>query len=213
MGSHNKEPIGFSYSYRDLLVALVIVYMAIAVMVLIGAKQLSKIDVYPQGLVIISDHWSDASDSDVDLWVKSPDDPVPTGYSHMSGVDCNLLRDDLGRYIDPFSTNTEMTVCKRPVSGEWITGIMLYDNYDHQVPVWVDVTVQEIKHGKSMIILNKRFYLDHKGQYLTTWRWTFDDKGNILPGSVNNIPMNLYNAEHSDSISNPNYTPNSGDYR
>lgn len=54
----------------------------------------------PPGELIIEIRWPDERDIDIDLWSMAPKEISAIGYSNMTGVTMNLLRDDLGHYLD-----------------------------------------------------------------------------------------------------------------
>lgn len=184
----NNEPLGYAYSIRDLLIALLVVFMALSVFALVShPKQKPGVQA---GSLIFQMHWQDSSDSDIDLWMKPPDDR-PIGYSHMSGHYCNLLRDDLGRDHDPASTNTEVNICRKALPGEYIVNTMAYNAYDGNYPISVTVTVTELSTTVSRMLIEKTVQLQYQGQELTVFRFTLDKQGNIVPGSINDLQIPL----------------------
>ncbi|HTU55747.1 MAG TPA: hypothetical protein VMF62_17420 [Acetobacteraceae bacterium] len=187
---HSGASAGFEWAYRDLLIALLVAFMAMAALALIAATKATQAGV-TQGSLVIQMRWDRASDSDMDLWVEAPGD-APVGFSHMADTDCNLLRDDLGRALDPESRNEEMVVCRGMPAGEWIVDAMLYRSYDDAFPVDVTVTVMRIDGGGVRTVLSRRVDLTREGQQVTVWRFTLDGRGRLVPGSVNELPMPLY---------------------
>ncbi|MGH7068175.1 MAG: hypothetical protein ACREFO_05930 [Acetobacteraceae bacterium] len=179
---------GYTLAVVDLLTALVVVFAAMAVLAIIAATKQTTAGVRPGGMVIEM-RWQMNADADVDLWVKAPGDEA-VGYSHMSDAHCNLLRDDLGRRLDPESRNDEMVVCRGVDPGEWVVDAMLYRSYDSQVPVKVRVTVRD---GPLLTtILDRTVELESRGQQITVWRFGIDAHGDLVPDSVNHLPMPLY---------------------
>lgn len=180
---------GYTLAVVDLLTSLVVVFAAMAVLAIISARQAAKAGVRPGGLVIQM-RWEKSSNSDVDLWVKAPEDH-PVGYSHPSDDHCNLLRDDLGRALDPQSRNEEMVVCRGVAAGEWIVDTMLYHSYDRVLPIRVHVTVLQLGSAETQI-LDRTVRLAHEGQQITVFRFRLDRRGKYVPGSENELPMPLY---------------------
>ncbi len=185
-----KPSEGFEWAYRDLLIALLVVFMAMAALALVAATKAVRAGV-TQGSLVIEMRWDRASDSDMDLWVKAPGD-APVGFSHMADQHCNLLRDDLGRAIDRQSRNEEMVVCRGAPAGEWIADAMLYRDYDGVLPVGVDVTVLRISGAGVDTLLTRHVEMTEEGEQDTIWRFGLDGKGALVPGSVNDLPMPLY---------------------
>lgn len=184
----DSEPLGFRYAYRDFLFALVIVFLALFAIVKPHAKSTKTPN---QGALIISMHWSMKSNSDVDLWVKSPGD-YPVGYSHLTGKYCDLVRDDLGRELDPASHNEEMTICRQTPAGEYIVNAMMYRSYDLVFPVRVTVTVRSMQGGKYRRIVRRSIELNRDGEEKTLFRFRLTAKGALVPGSINHLQAKLY---------------------
>ncbi|MGH8256508.1 MAG: hypothetical protein ACRET0_09860 [Steroidobacteraceae bacterium] len=179
---------GYTLAVVDLLTALVVVFAAMAVLAILAATKETAAGVKPGG-IIVQMRWQKSADADVDLWVKAPGDEA-VGYSHMSDAHCNLLRDDLGRTLDPESRNQEMVVCRGIDPGEWVVDAMLYRSYDDQVPIKVTVTVRE---GPLLTeILDRTIELQSQGQQVTLWRFRIDARDHLAPDSVNHLPMRLY---------------------
>ncbi len=173
-----------------MLIALVVTFMAMAALALVAATKAEQAGV-TQGSLVIEMRWDRASDSDTDLWVEAPGD-APVGFSHMADTHCNLLRDDLGRALDPESRNEEMVVCRGTPGGEWIVDAMLYRSYDDVFPVAVTVTVMRIDGGGVRTLLSRRVDVTREGEQVTVWRFALDVHGRLVRGSVNDLPMPLY---------------------
>lgn len=186
-----KKADGFEWAFRDLLSALLIVFMAMAVFSLITASQ--KESSINQGTIIITAKWQPGSFADVDLWVKAPGDS-PVGYLHPGDKHCNLLRDDLGAAIDPESRAEEMVVCRGSPAGKWITDIMLYDSHGAPLPVKVHVKVSQIKYSIVNVLIDRIVYLKRESQQITVARFAFSHKGSFLPLSVNTLPIKLFSV-------------------
>lgn len=189
-GPGSGPSAGFEWAYRDLLIALLVVFMAMAALAVVTATKAEQVGV-TQGSLVIEMRWDRASDSDMDLWVEAPGD-APVGFSHMADTHCNLLRDDLGRALDTESRNEEMVVCRGTPAGEWIVDAMLYRSYDDVFPVHVTVTVMRIDGGGLRTLLSRRVDLAREGEQVTVWRFSLGGKGAVVPGSVNDLPMPLY---------------------
>lgn len=190
--NRNSEPLGFTYSYRDFLWALVVVFIAIVVV----AQREKPIKPTPsQGRTIFTLHWDRSADADVDLWVKSPGDATPVGYSRPTGKSCDLVRDDLGRSLDPSSRNEEMTICRyAPAIGEWVVNVMLYHTYGSR-DIAATVSVLSRIKGYYERVLRKRVKLHYNGQQITLFRFRLTKSGALEPFSVNDAPIDLYKAE------------------
>ncbi|HUA77562.1 MAG TPA: hypothetical protein VMA86_07810 [Acetobacteraceae bacterium] len=182
---------GFEWSYRDLLTALVVVYMAMAALALIASTKASS-ETVPPGNVMFQLTWDQAKEADVDLWVEAPGD-APVGYSHPAGRHCNLLRDDLGRPTDPESRNTELTVCRGTPDGEWIANAALYADRDGKLPLSATIAAFVADGSGTHRIAQRTVMLSHEGEEETAFRFTLSH-GRLVAGSINHLPMKLWNV-------------------
>jgi len=148
----------------------------------------------PPGSLIVDIHWDDKIDADVDLWVQAPGD-VPVGYSNKSGIIFNLLRDDLGHSGDPVSMNYEIAYGRGLWPGEYTVNAHLYRSADNRfpVPVLAKVSVRG-PDGEVNNILRSQIQLDYVGQETTIFRFQLDDKGRLIPGSLNRVHKELRSA-------------------
>jgi hypothetical protein len=185
-----KVSEGFEWAYRDLLIALLVVFMAMAALALVAATKATRAGV-TQGDLVITIDWRGSPAADVDAWVLAPGD-APVGFHHPSDAHCNLLRDDLGRDLDPASMAQEEVVCRAAPAGEYVVDAMLYQLHSATLPVGVAATVLRISGGGVETLLTKRETLTSEGEQATIWRFTLDAKGHLVPGSVNDLPMALY---------------------
>lgn len=195
--SQNKEPLGFQYSVRDLLLSLVAVGFAMAVLALAAHSDV-KPGIRP-GVLIIKMEWAPWSDSDIDLWVKEPDATSPVGWSRKSGKDCDLLRDDLGYAVDPFSDNTEYVVCRKAIAGQYIADAMAFNVYDHKFPIPVKMTVIELK-GTRQTLIQRKILLYHDGQQATAFEFRLDSAGALVPGSVAHVQVQLFAQKKNEGV-------------
>jgi hypothetical protein len=191
IGAAVRKSNGFDWAYRDLLTALLVVFIAMAVLSLIATSTKANPHIPIQGNLIIEMRWDALSDSDIDLWVQSPGDS-PVGFERPSGLNCNLLRDDLGRLHDPSSENEEMTVCRNAPAGDYAVNVMAYDVYDGKFPV--DVTVEGTFSGTDSAeqLFSRHVKLTYGGQELTVARFRLDGAGDLVDGSMNDVPIRLY---------------------
>ena len=186
---------GYTLAIVDLLTALTITFAAMAVLAILVTKRTPPQPV-EQGQLIVVMQWDKTSNSDMDLWVKAPDD-APVGFSHPGDRHCNLLRDDLGRQLDPESRNEEMVVCRGNTPGEWIVNVMAYHIYDDHVPIGIHVTVSRLTESGVYTILDSRVVLRSQGEQLTVGRFSLDSDGYLVPGSINDLPAELYVGLHA----------------
>jgi len=144
------------------------------------------------GNVIVELNWPSEIDADVDLWVEAPGD-VPVGYSNKGGTIFNLLRDDLGKQADVTDINYEVSYSRGVPAGEYIVNVHLYRDMSGQLPLpaTVVVSVKASSDVAAKRILSSKVTLTHQGQETTVFRFTLDDQGNLVPGSVYDLPKAL----------------------
>lgn len=149
----------------------------------------------PPGNVIVEARWDDKLRTDVDVWVQAPGD-VPVGYSNKSGLIFNLLRDDLGSYADPTEVNFETTYSRGIPPGEYAVNVHLFRNLENTYPVWVRVVARVKKETEAgaATLAATRVRLDREGQEVTAFRFTLNDNGDMVPGSLNAVYKPLRSA-------------------
>jgi hypothetical protein len=187
---------GMNVSFRDMLFLLVFAYLVIGAVALahVRKKQEEVAGASPPGSVIVDIHWDDRIDADVDLWVQAPGD-VPVGYSNKAGIIFNLLRDDLGHSGDPVSMNYEIAYGRGLWPGEYTVNAHLYRSADGRFPVPLIARVQvRGPDGGVKNLLQSAVELDHVGQETTIFRFQLDDRGRLVPGSLNRIHKDLRTA-------------------
>jgi hypothetical protein len=142
------------------------------------------------GMVIVEAVWGENLNIDVDLWVLAPNDR-PVGYSNRAGDTFNLLRDDLGRNRDVLPLNYETSYSRGAPSGEYVIGVHLYNNFEKEYPVSVTVRVTTRIKGVTGHIFTRTVSLERYGQEITVNRFTLDDNGGLIIGSIHDFPKQL----------------------
>ncbi|SRR5260221_10562064 len=189
---------GMNVSFRDMLFLLVFAYLVVGAVALAHVrKQQEEISgVTPPGAVIVDLQWDNAVDADVDLWVEAPGD-VPVGYSNKAGIIFNLLRDDLGHSGDPNSMNYEVAYGRGRWAGEYTVNAHLYRSADHRFPVKVTAKVaMQTPEGQVRNLTQSTVDLTFIGQETTIFRFRLDDKGEMVPGSLNRLHKDLRSARY-----------------
>jgi hypothetical protein len=150
----------------------------------------------PPGNLTVYAAWP-AGDTDVDLWVVGPAEPVPVGYSNKSGVIWNLLRDDLGLMPDATALNFENAYTRGVVAGEYTLNLHCFRCPQLPVPVDVIVSINDGKDGKSSsrTILTSKVELTRQGQEKTVVTFKMDKDGNVDKASMNNVFRPLRSAK------------------
>ncbi len=149
----------------------------------------------PPGNVIVEARWDDKLRTDVDVWVQAPGD-VPVGYSNKSGLIFNLLRDDLGSYADPTEVNFETSFSRGIPPGEYVVNVHLFRNLENIYPIWVRVVARVKKETEAgaATLAATRVRLDREGQEVTAFRFALNEKGDLVPGSLNAVYKPLRSA-------------------
>jgi hypothetical protein len=182
--------------FRDVVTLALAGFVAIVILLLPwinppGKDAAAEVDL--QGDVMVEATWEGGLDIDVDQWVEAPR-LRPVGYSNKSGEACNLLRDDLGRDVDPSPANHEVTICRGiRTNGEYVVNLHLYRNrldLPLPLPVEVRVTVRP-PGGEPTALLRATVELDRAGRELTVARFRLDDQGAIVQGSLHDLYKRL----------------------
>jgi hypothetical protein len=150
------------------------------------------------GNVIVELNWPKELDTDVDLWVEAPGD-VPVGYSNKGGLIFNLLRDDLGGQSDVTDINYEVSYSRGVPSGEYTVNVHLYRNMSGSlpIPVTLAVSIKPKPQIAAKRILTTKLELQFQGQETTAFRFSLDEDGNLVPGSVHDLPKPLRSKKKS----------------
>lgn len=185
--------------FRDVITLALLGFVSLVVIMLPHInppkqKQEERKEVSAPGNVIVEARWDDRVDADVDLWVQAPGD-VAVGYSNLGGQVFNLLRDDIGFRNDASNLNYENAFSRDIPAGEYAVNLHMYFNRANVWPLKVKVLVSTIKpSGSSRVsrqILVSDVVLRKPGEEQTVFRFTLDDKGELLASSVNAAPKAL----------------------
>lgn len=167
-----------------------IVLQLVLVLLIIPHLPTPDDDARPPGNMSVEIRWEDGLSTDVDLWVKAPDDR-PVGYSRKAGSTFNLVRDDLGTVQDPLSLNYENCYSRGVPAGEYVVNLHLYSNNAAVSEITV-VWVVEIKNrGPRVLIATGTATLRFVGEEITVVRFTLDEDGRLVAGSIHDTPIPL----------------------
>lgn len=176
--------------FRDLLFTMVLFFIVIVIWMLpFIADQAKRAEGQePPGNITAMIVWP-AGDTDIDLWVTGPGEPVPIGYSNKGGVLWNLLRDDLGAAPDATALNYENAYTRGAPEGEFVINLHCY-----RCPVLPQKVSVEIGSSKlsgtgkgTTVIATATVTLTSNGQERTAVRFRLDKSGNLIPGSLNSV--------------------------
>ena len=180
--------------FRDVIMLALLGFIVIVILLLPHLNPPTKAvsPVSPPGNVVIEARWPDGVDADVDLWVQAPGDR-PVGYSNKGARVFNLLRDDLGRSNDVDGLNYEIAFSRGAPAGEYTVNLHLYRKRESRpsVPVKVSIGVQQGVSKTLHRIAVRDIDLSHSGEEVTVARFTLDDEGQLVAGSVHDLPKRL----------------------
>jgi len=180
--------------FRDVIMLALAGFVAIVILLLphLNPPTDGEASAEPPGSLMVEVRWPDERLTDVDLWVQAPGD-VPVGYSSKGGQVFNLLRDDLGASGDPTRLNYEVAYSRGAPGGEYTVNLHLYSDREGSLPVPVTVVVS-LKRDKGTGL--QRLFagdvqLARVGEELTVVRFRLDPKGQLVAGSLHQLPRKL----------------------
>lgn len=183
--------------FRDVIMLALLGFVTIVILLLphlnppVEATEPS----HPPGTVIVELRWPDEIDADVDLWVEAPGD-VPVGYSNKGGRIFNLLRDDLGHTSDATKLNYEVAYSRGVPAGEYTVNLHLYrsKNMNLPIPAVVAVSIKPDMDTGLLPITTDNVKLVRVGQEITVARFSLDERGMLVPGSIHELQRELRSA-------------------
>jgi hypothetical protein len=183
--------------FRDVIMLALLGFVTIVILLLphLNPPTLAEEAIRSPGNVVVDVRWPDEIDADVDLWVEAPGD-VPVGYSNKGGRIFNLLRDDLGSSGDAAGLNYEIAFARGVPAGAYTVNLHLYRNNSGRLPVSAVVTVgvKASPDGPVRTIVTRQIDLVRVGQELTVVRFSLDELGDLVPGSMHQIQRGLRTA-------------------
>lgn len=193
-GLESFDDDGHGTVFRDVIMLALLGFVTVVVLLLphLNPPTLADAEVTAPGNVIVEVRWADGLDADVDLWVEAPGDR-PVGYSNRGGRIFNLLRDDLGDKGDETDLNYEVAFTRGTPSGDYTINLHLYRNPSGEFPIEAEVKVSVRRTADSGVVkvASNRAVLATAGQELTVLRFALDEEGQLVPGSVHDLPRPL----------------------
>jgi hypothetical protein len=182
--------------FRDFTLLMVLGFVSMVVWLLPYVNPpKTESDAEPPGNVVVAITWP-AGNTDIDLWVYGPGELNPVGYSNKGGVLFNLLRDDLGDMPDATPLNYENAYTRGVPAGEYIVNVHCYRCPIVPQKVHVEVSINDGKPGKGMrSITTTALALRANGEERTALRFKLDDKGGLVPDSLNAVFRPLRSAK------------------
>ncbi len=180
--------------FRDVIMLALLGFITIVILLLphlnppVEASDPSQ----PPGNVIVELRWPDNIDADVDLWVEAPGD-TPVGYSNKGGRIFNLLRDDLGHSNDATKLNYEIAFSRGIPAGEYTVNLHLYRSKHRYLPIpaVVVVGIKADRDAALLPIATGNVELVRVGQEITVVRFSIDERGMLVPGSIHELQREL----------------------
>jgi hypothetical protein len=145
----------------------------------------------PPGNVFVTVSWG-KGDSDVDVWLSGPDEPVAVGYSNKNGTVWDLLRDDTGVGTNDKEglTNVENAYTSGLPDGEYIVNVHAY-GLTEGVPFPVRVEVLLNTGGSSTdTVYSGTVTFEAFGEELTVVRFSVRNHS-LDRGSIHSVPIKL----------------------
>jgi hypothetical protein len=184
-----------SVVFRDLVFTMMLLFSILFLAAVVHINPVAKEqveDTVPPGTVMVDVGWTDGLDVDVDLWVKAPLDTRPVGYSNRSGIQFNLLRDDLGMIGDSTPRNYENAYTRGLDDGEYVVNLHMYNNRSPVVPIPVTVVVKmrACDTCGTVELYSTTIDLQKNGDEVTVVRFKIEDEV-LVQDSVHRIPVGL----------------------
>lgn len=172
--------------FRDVLTLCLVLFVAFVEILLtqVTNTAVKTKDISMPQSIVATITWPEG-DTDVDLWVTGPAEPVPVGYSNKGGVLWNLLRDDLGKMPDYTPLNFETAMTRGIPPGEYRVNVSCYRC--PQVPFDVDLEVETSRDGKVVPIATSKIHIMTDHQEKTGIDFVIDQSGAVDEASLNTV--------------------------
>lgn len=196
LGSDGQESTEFIWrDYFGIMFLVSAGLLAIVLLLVNEPKEDESVDIQSPGSVIVELVWDSERNVDLDLWVQAPGDK-PVGYSNMSGVVFNLLRDDLGTRNDMSGINLENAYSRGTPAGEYCVNVHYYNDHDGSGPLKckVMVRVKESLDSPAKPVVATELTMKSSGQETTAFRFRLTEDGKLVPGSIHSIDKPLRSA-------------------
>lgn len=155
------------------------------------AKKKDEKQVKMWGDIMVTIYWPDKKDIDVDLWAKSPDDPLAVGYSRTRGKTFALLKDIIGISNNPTGRMREVMFGDGMPDGRYTVNVHLYRNGSSLTKIPVDVQVFMFDGSNIVPIVKKKVFLEKVKDEITIAN--FNLRGGKLLGKPDSryIPLRI----------------------
>lgn len=148
----------------------------------------------PKGNIVVEIAWPECY-SDVDLWVKAPND-LPVGYYRKNGKVFDLVRDDLGGGGEVSKANYEVAFAKGAPPGKYEVFIILFSNHpgspnrcEMPFPVQADVDYYKTLSNKAPeYSMTRTVTLESVKERQAIVTFEIDENGDYVVGSESYVP-------------------------
>ncbi len=183
--------------FRDVIMLALLDFVTIVILLLphLNPPVKTAEAMQPPGNVVVEVRWPDGLVADIDLWVEVPGD-APVGYSNQCGRFLNLLRDDLGQAGNDAELYCEVAYSRGIPAGDYTVNLHLYRDTSRRLPLAASVVIS-VKHCPDDPVrkmASETIELLRVGQEITVARFTLDEEGTMVPGSLHRLPRELRTA-------------------
>lgn len=172
--------------YRDVITAIMAIFVLLTGLMLSFLAE-PRPSIADQGLespgsISVVAAWPEG-DTDVDLWLTAPGEPLPVFYQNRGGKVWDLLRDDLGTAADSGPLNYENAFTRGAPEGEYRINLVCFKCYE---PVEVSVEVQEKGSGGLLTDVSRTKVLLRKtGDERTALAFEVGPTGSVKRDTMN----------------------------
>lgn len=172
--------------FRDLLLLCLILMVAFVEILLtqVVNTETKPGDIDMPQSIVATISWPEGN-TDVDLWLNGPAEPVPVGYSNKGGVLWNLLRDDLGTLPDFTPLNFETAITRGIMPGDYRVNVDCFRC--PQLPFDVSLEVETSRGGQIKSIATSTIHMTANHTEKTGIAFTVDADGDVDPSTLNTV--------------------------
>lgn len=179
-----------STAYIDIQ-QLVLMTILLICIIAIKAMQPPAHSATIDGDMIIVMTWAEVPPTDMDLWLKTPNDDQAVGFRRTQGVSASLGHDDIGNddvHIE--HRRFEKIVVRGLPAGEYIVNVHSYSKF-MPCTVQIEAQLKDTQTGLVSTIWKQSATFDNLGDERTIARFKLDASGRYLADSFNTIPIKI----------------------
>lgn len=174
--------------FRDLYGITVVLFIGLVAILAALADEPVQADaeIKVPGSVMATIAWPQGN-TDIDLWMTGPGEPVPVGYSNKGGVLWNLLRDDLGNAPDYTPFNFENAFTRGMPAGEYRVNVHCFRCPELPIEVTLEVAKRDNVEDSVGVMATSTITLNREKEEKTGLAFELDGDGKIVPGSMHTL--------------------------